>query len=171
MGEDFSLRVNNFKLSTPPKDESDLINTMAIYLNENVLADDRPLESRDIERCHFVGRAKTGRPKQIIVKFCHYQDRKRVYARKTNLKGNPDKVFITEDLTASNHAVVKQLLPLKKNSAIDSFWTSNGQIYVKKNSVCDPVKVSVTDNIPTKFGIASEDPAPRDHATSVTTST
>ena len=48
-----SLRVNNFKLSTPHKDESDLINTMATYLNGNVLADDRPLKSRDIERCHF----------------------------------------------------------------------------------------------------------------------
>lgn len=58
-----------------------------------------PLEARDIERCHFDGQAKTGRPRQIIVKFAHYQDKKRVFAAKSLskakllLKANPDKDF------------------------------------------------------------------------------
>ena len=69
-----SIKLNNFKLISPPKDEHDLSNSVCRFLNENVLKDARPLVVRDIERCHFVGRAQKDRPKQIIVKFLHYQE-------------------------------------------------------------------------------------------------
>ena len=142
-----SLRLNNFTPTTPPVDEYDLANSVCTFLNRKVLKGASPLDVRDIERCHFIGRAKGNRPKQIIVKFLHYQDRKRVFGAKSNLKNNPHKIFLTEDLTSVNHAVVKQLLPLKKANKINSFWSINGQIYVKKDASSDPVKISAKDSI------------------------
>lgn len=152
-GRRSSVRINNFKPMGPPGDENGLSDSVRKFLNDTVLKDVRPLEARDLERCHFVGQAKTGRPRQIIVKFAHYQDKKRVFAAKSLLKANPDKVFLTEDLTSANHAVVKQLLPLKKNAKINSFWTVNGQIYVKKTALSDPVKISYMDSVSSKLSI------------------
>ena len=155
-----SLRLNNFIPTTPTTDEHDLANSVCNFLNQKVLKGANPLNVRDIERCHFIGRTRIGRPKQIIIKFAHYQDRKRVFGAKSNLKDNPHKIFLTEDLTSANHVVVKQLLPLKKNKKIDSFWTMNGQIYVKKEQLSDPVKIRVNDLIDEKLNIeleASED--------------
>ena len=143
-------------MPAPPADELELTKHVVSFLNKRVLHDTAPLDLRDIERCHFVGKAVLGRSRQIIVKFCHYQDKKRVFAGKSRLKGNPAKIFLTEDLTSVNHSVVKSLLPLKKNESIDSFWTSNGQIYVKKDSTSDPVKVSSTDDLTRNFFLPTE---------------
>lgn len=120
-----SIRLNNFKLIITPKSEEELTECVMNFLNESVLQYGRPLEMRDIERCHYVGKAIGDRPKQIIIKFSHYQDKRRVFAAKSKLKNNRAKTFITEDLTSANHTVVKELLLMKKAGKIDSFWTNN----------------------------------------------
>ena len=153
-----SLRLNNFTPPSPPVDEQDLTNSVCTFLNRKVLKGARPLDVRDIERCHFIGRAKGGRPKQIIIKFLHYQDRKRVFGAKSNLKNNPYKIFLTEDLTSTNHAVVKKLLPLKKGDKIYSFWSINGQIYVKKTAMSDPMKISAKDSLADKLEVELDPP-------------
>ena len=152
-----SIRINNFKVPAPPADELELTKHVVSFLNKRILHDTKPSDLRDVERCHFVGKAVFGRSRQIIVKFCHYQDKKRVFAGKSKLKGHPAKIFLTEDLTSVNHSVVKSLLPLKKNDSIDSFWTSNGQIYVKKDSTSAPVKVSSTDDLNSRLSLTDGD--------------
>ena len=134
-----SIRINNLKLLAPPKDEADLTKTVTHFLNEMVLKDARPLRTNDIDRCHFVGRATGKRSRQIIMKFHSYHDKNRVFAAKSKLKGNPSKTFITEDLTSRNHAVVKELLSMKTKDEIDSFWTSNGRVFAKKDADSDPI--------------------------------
>ena len=126
------------------------------YLNANVLRDDKPLQLKDIKRCHYIGRAKKDKPRQIIVKFSHYHDKQRVYAAKSNLKGNPFKTFMTEDLTSNNYSVVKQLLALKNVDKIDSFWTSNGRTLVKKDATSEPTRVSSQDSVLLKLQIETE---------------
>ena len=51
------------------------------------------VSSEDIERCHPL------RGGQTIVKFKCYKIKAAVYKAKSALKGNPDNIFITEDLT------------------------------------------------------------------------
>ena len=142
-----SICLNNYISILPLKDEEQIIKSVVHYLNANVLRGDKPLQLKDIELCHYVGRAKKDKHRQIIVKFSHYHDKQRVYAAKSNLKGNPSKTFMTEDLTSSNHSVVKQLLALKKVDKIDSFWTSNGRILVKKDATSEPTRVSSQDSV------------------------
>ena len=57
-----SVRLNNYRSIIPPKDEEDLTKSVMHYLNANVLRDARPLQLRDIERCHYVGRPKKTDP-------------------------------------------------------------------------------------------------------------
>ena len=138
-------------MANSARNEEELTKSVVYFLNESVLRDARPLQIRDTERCHFVGKAKAGRPKQIIIKFAHYHDKRRVFASKSNLKNNPSKTFMTEDLTSKNHSMVEQLLTMKKGDKIDSFWTSNGRIYVKKEPTSDPIRVSMNDSISVKL--------------------
>ena len=76
---------------------------------------------------------------------------------KSNLKDNPSKICMTEDLTSNNHSMVKQLLTMKKENKIDSFWTSDGRVYVKKESTSDPNRVSMNDTISAKLVLEAID--------------
>ncbi|MEW8548355.1 MAG: hypothetical protein AB2693_33035, partial [Candidatus Thiodiazotropha sp.] len=98
--------------------------------------------SEDIERCHPL------RGGQTLVKFKGYKTKAAVFKAKSALKGNPDNIFVTEDLTKQNHEMVKELLMLRKNRSIDSFWTVDGKIYVKGSAVSQPVRIFGKADIP-----------------------
>ena len=162
-----SLRINNMIFRGPrgpPQDERSLTLSVLDFLNSDILKGEHILVERDIERCHFIGKPRTSRSQQILVKFARYHDKWKVYSSKKNLKNHPNKTFLTEDLTKMNHAVVKSLLPLKKGEKIDSFWTRDGRIIVKKDNNEDPVRISPADNINLKLSIDDPDSSsePRD---------
>lgn len=151
-----SLRINNLKLNGPtgpPRDEQQLTSAVVYFLNTAVLKGDHKLTDQDVERCHYVGKPKQEGSTQILVKFFRYHDKRRVFALKRNLKNNASKTFLTEDLTAINHTVVKTLLPMKKDGKIDSFWTRDGRILVKKDKDSAPVRVSPNANIERSLGL------------------
>ena len=54
-----------------------------------------------------------------------------------------------------NHSVIKSLLPLKKDGQINSFWTRDGRILVKKGKDDQPIRVSPSDNIHLRLGLVS----------------
>ena len=74
-----------------------------------------PISENGIERCHILGRpnAKGNRP--IIVKFKSYKTKAAVFNAKNKRKKNPDKMFVTENLTSKNHSIVQKLVELLKN--------------------------------------------------------
>ena len=53
---------------------------------------------------------------------------------------------------------MKKLLPLKKGDKIDSFWSINGQIYVKKTAMSDPMKISAKDSLADKLEVELDPP-------------
>ena len=57
-----SIRIHNFKPDHPSEDEYDMSDMVRNFLNTTILRETRPLDIRDIERCHYVGRSKEGRP-------------------------------------------------------------------------------------------------------------
>ncbi|MCG8049149.1 MAG: hypothetical protein N0E48_26695 [Candidatus Thiodiazotropha endolucinida] len=153
-----SLRINNLDLSGPsgpPANEEALTSAVVYFVNTAVLKGSGKLSNSDIERCHYIGKRKSTGPQQILVKFARYHDKRRVFLSKKNLKNNPNKIFMTEDLTAVNHSLVKSLLPLKKNGTIDSFWTRDGRVLVKKDRNGDPVRLSPNDSIGFKLGLVN----------------
>ena len=70
---------------------------------------------------------------QVIVRFLSYRVREKVYSAKKGLKGNPDNIFITENLTQYRTGLVKTLSELKFQGDIATYWTIDGRIYVKKS--------------------------------------
>ena len=102
-----SIRLTNMKFN-PKIGEEELTASVTSFINENMLSNAPQVSINDIDRCHPVG------PKQILVKFYKYHTKRLVYSAKAKLRNNPDKIFISEDLTRKNHAIVKALQPLKK---------------------------------------------------------
>ena len=141
-------------MDSTPKDEQELTRCVVHFLNIQVLkGEDRVPDGRDIERCHFVSKPKSTRAQQILVKFSRYHDKWRVFSSKKSLKSHPNKTFIAEDLTSMNHSVINSLLPLKKDGFIDSFWTRDGRIIVKKSKTENPVRIDPADNIKFSLGL------------------
>ena len=93
---------------------------MNININEN-----------DIERSHILNPTLSPTSNQIIVRFKAYKTKVEIYKQEKLLKGRD--IFITEDLTKSNHAIVRELLNLRKANIISSFWTIDTKIYMRKN--------------------------------------
>ena len=159
-GRRSSIRLNNYNPSVNSTDEVQLTKSVTHFLNESVLKGSRSLQIREIERCHVVGKSKGGRPKQIIIKFAHYQDKRRVFATKSSQRKSiknlyyrrPDKLQSLYGKTAS---------VAKKGNKIDSFWTSDGRVLVKKDAVSDPIYVSPRVSIFEKLGvkIVADEPA------------
>lgn len=101
----------------------------------------------DIERCHTVGKPNTQGNRPITIKFKSYQSKAEVYKAKTQLKGNPDKSLLTEDLTKKNHIIVQKLLEMRKSRKNNSFWTTDGRINVKVLENSRPVRVRSVDEV------------------------
>ena len=147
-----SLRFHNLNMD-PSLKECDMIHSMTKFINKSLLDTGENISDRDIERCHPIGRKVGTRKPQIIVKFSSYKIRSKVFANKTKLKGHPDRVFLTEDLTSKNHSVIKSLLELRKSKKINSFWTTNGKILAKVTPESTVVTLNIADDIAQKLGV------------------
>ena len=106
-----------------------------------------PLSEDDVERCHNLGKANAKGNRPIIIKFKSYKSKFAVYEAKSKLKKNPNKIFVTEDLTRKNYSLVQKLVQLRKDNSIDSFWTYDGKINVKLYEISIPTRVTSLSEI------------------------
>ncbi|KAL5005065.1 hypothetical protein ScPMuIL_018521 [Solemya velum] len=97
-----------------------------------------PITVDDIERSHILGKY-TPDKNQIICRFRSHKTKMKVFLAKKMLKDNPLKMFMSEDLTKSNHAIIQELLTKKKNKQITSFWTIDTKIFMKKTEDEKPI--------------------------------
>ena len=143
-----SLRISNFAYDKD-KNMSEPVLTADVvgFLNDKVLPETSKILTSDVERCHPVGLPNTKGYRQILIKFTSYQIKQLVYSNKKSLKNNLNGTFISEDLTRFNHNLVKSLSGLKKDKKINSYWTMNGRIFVKKDADDDPCKILTHDDI------------------------
>ena len=85
-----------------------------------------------------------------------------VYKAKSNLKGNPHKIFMTEDLTQKNYEIALKLLQLRSDKRIDPFWTQDGKILYKINDTSKPVRMRSKNDLDVTFPApASENTVPK----------
>jgi hypothetical protein len=92
-----------------------------------------PLCVDDINRSHIIGTINNGKS-QLICRFKNWKIKNAIYMLKKNLKNNPEKIFITEDLTKTRQFIVKELNTQKRDNKIHSFWTFDGRIFAKKDA-------------------------------------
>jgi hypothetical protein len=67
--------------------------------------------------------------------------------KKWGLKNHPDKIFITENLTKYRTGLVKQLVELKYNGLLYTYWTSDGRIFIKQNTTSRKLLINNNDDI------------------------
>ncbi|KAK3087090.1 hypothetical protein FSP39_001500 [Pinctada imbricata] len=51
--------------------------------------------------------------------------------KKKHLKTDPDRIFITEDLTRYRQSIVSNISRAKKSRHVHFFWTNDGRIFLK----------------------------------------
>ncbi len=133
-------------LGPPNASEADITLATVKFLNEDVLkstsadSSETPITVDDIDRCHPIGIMRGGK-RNIIIKFHKYATKRRIFVSKSNLKGDVNRRFITEDLTSHNYNIVQTLNRYKRERRIHAFWTRDGTIYAKKHSEARPMKI------------------------------
>ena len=129
--------VRMFNVPQPPG--GSCMNSALKVMNELL---DVSIREEDIERCHVLGKPNDKGNRPIIVKFKSYKSKAAVFKARAKLKKNPDKIFVSEDLTRKNHIIVQKLVELRKNGTIDLFWTIDGKINIKVFEISVPTRVS-----------------------------
>jgi hypothetical protein len=72
-----------------------------------------PLCVDDINRSHIIGNINSDKC-QLICRFKNWKIENAIYMLNTNLKNNPEKIFITEDLRKTRQFIVKELNAKKR---------------------------------------------------------
>ncbi|KAK3085375.1 hypothetical protein FSP39_002378 [Pinctada imbricata] len=121
-----SLRFHNVTLSENDKKDTDEV---IVDMCENKLQID--ISKEDICRSHPVGRPNRAGKVQLICRFRNWKIKNGIYSKKRCLKGDPDNLFITEDLTGYRQGIISALMDAKRLGHVHSFWTSDGRIFAK----------------------------------------
>ena len=90
------------------------------------------IDKDDISRSHPIGKPNKEKKSQIICRFKNWKVKNSIFSEKSNLKGNEDNVFVTENLTKYRQDIIKDILVAKKAGKVASFWTSDGRIFLKE---------------------------------------
>ncbi len=103
----------------------------------------------DIDISHPLGEPRDGKV-NVIVKFVQRSKRNQIFKKKSlfstkkpGLVPNPTKISLCEDLTRTRQKMMKRLNVLYKDGKINSSWTHNGNIFVKKGESDRPKKLKI----------------------------
>ena len=87
----------------------------------------------DILRSHPIGRPNRHGKSQLICRFRSLKIKNKIYSNKKLLKGDQDKIFVTEDLTKYRQSLVSEIASAKRAGQVHTFWTNDGRIFLKKD--------------------------------------
>ena len=141
-GRRTSLRFHNVPMSDADLPRTDKIVTDIINNKIGITS----ISEDDINRSHIIGDITNGKG-QIICRFRNWKIKNMVYQNKKALKGNQDGIFVTEDLTRFRQKIISKLNKLKKTKHIDSFWTSDGRIFLKEHPDDEKFYVKELDDV------------------------
>ena len=94
-------------------------------INEHL---DLSIDDSDIDRTHRIGNPRNTdeKPRPIIIILFRYNDRKKIFDSKKNLKGK--KITITESLTVTR---MKKLNEARERYNFENVWTADAKILYK----------------------------------------
>ena len=78
---------------------------------------------------------------------CNWKIKNQIFKQKKQLKSNTNKIYITEDLTRYIQQLVSKIQIARKERRIDSFWTNDGRIFLKKTSNSPKVMIKCVEDI------------------------
>ena len=120
-----SFRFHNVLIPEGEKDTDEVIVKLCAEKLEVEITKD------DICRSHPVGKPNRKGQSQIICRFRNWKIKNSIFSVKRQLKDNPDKIFITEDLTRYRQSIVAALADAKRAGFIETYWSTDGRIFAK----------------------------------------
>ena len=92
----------------------------------------------EITAIHDLPKRKDGTT-PVIIQFLSSDKRTEIMRKRKSLKGT--NIFLNDHLSRLNNALFHRARTLRKENKIDSTWTSNCVIYVKKTEQSTPVQI------------------------------
>ena len=80
-----------------------------------------PITLNELGHTYSIGKVRGGKV-QVITRFITYLQRQAVYSSKRTLKNNPNKMFITENLTTPRRKIIDKLNYLSTNRKVNACW-------------------------------------------------
>lgn len=103
------------------------------------------METNDIVACHELPARKNETVKPVIVCLLNSAVKRDLMMGRKTLKGS--RIFVNEQLTKKNAGLFKKARELRRNGVIDSTWTYNGRVFVKKTQTATPEEIRVEDDL------------------------
>ena len=120
------------------------------FVNKNIPSTEIKLDEID---CSFrIGKTDedSTKPRPILVKFKSYDTRKKIYKNKKELRENPTKMFINEDLTPKKSVLFSKVRKLKKDGVIFNAWTHDSVVYyTNSDKDTEPKSIRTEEEIET----------------------
>ncbi|KAF0299760.1 hypothetical protein FJT64_027593 [Amphibalanus amphitrite] len=143
-------RKNNVVISGLHEHQNESPAGMVVELGRILDVDIRP---GDIDAAHRFGRPNNGKPRPIVVRFVTHTKRDQFYRERKNLRDTAPPndsmltrrmlkdVFVADNLTRYNSAVMFAARELKREGRIGSCWTDSGKMKVKTGGRDSPTKI------------------------------
>ncbi|KAK3090419.1 hypothetical protein FSP39_011709 [Pinctada imbricata] len=123
-GRRTSLRFHNVAVPSDSNSDNVIVDLVNKKLGVKITHD-------DINRSHPVGKPNQSGRRQLICRFRNWKLKNEIFMKKKHLKTDPDRIFITEDLTRYRQSIVSNISRAKKSRHVHSFWTNDGRIFLK----------------------------------------
>ena len=133
-----------------PSHELETIESQVIaFLNEK----DIVVSPDEISACHPIPTKDKTRPQPIVIRFVNRKTKQRLLCSAKKLKGTS--VFINEHLTSKNARIAREARSLVKDKLLNSCWTRNGNVFIKKEERGGTMKVHLIKDAE-EAGVLSE---------------
>jgi len=137
-----TLRFHNVPLTA---DQINLTDDVIVQLLKANL--DVTITGDDIDKSHIIGRINNNNKAQVSCIFKTWNIKNKIFKTKSKLAKNPDKTFISEDLTQPRRELIFRLNQLHRTNVIHSFWTHDGVIFAKISDSSRKIKMSSHSDI------------------------
>ena len=137
-----SLRFHNVPIAKEELNKTDdkIVDICKQHLKIDITPD-------DINRSHIIGKIHHEGSCQLSCRFRNWKIKNQIFKQKKQLKSNANKIYITEDLTRYRQQLVSKIQIARKERRIDSFWTNDGRIFLKKTSNSPKVMIKCVEDI------------------------
>lgn len=136
-----SLRFHNVPITKEELNKTDdkIVDICKQHLKIDITAD-------DINRSHIIGKIHH-ESCQLICRFRNWKIKNQIFKQKKHLKSNANRIYITEDLTRYRQQLVSKIQIARKERKIESFWTNDGRLFLKKTSNSPKVLIKCVEDI------------------------
>lgn len=121
-----SLRITGITEPTGTQQEDCM--ATALHVVNTTLKLDPPVQPRDIDRAHRIGR---GNSRQLLVKFATYHQRRRVFEARKGLYTSGNTIFVNEDLTKTRATILYAARSAKRDGKLKECWSSDGRLFIR----------------------------------------